>query len=111
MSFDEFQQSAARDPSAPPGIGHALEALWHDGRGDWDRAHACAQEDDGPDGAWVHAYLHRKEGDPANAAYWYRRAGRPVPPAEVSLKAEWADIARELLSLRGRAAGQRAWDA
>jgi hypothetical protein len=96
MSFDEFAQSVARDPVPPTGSSRALQALWHDGRGDWDRAHACAQEDDASEAAWVHAYLHRKEGDAANAAYWYRRAGRGVPA--MPLGEEWAAIARELLS-------------
>ena len=53
-----------------------------------------AQSDEGADGAWVHAYLHRKEGDLPNAAYWYRRAGRPV--CEASLEQEWRDIASAL---------------
>ena len=76
----------------------ALQALWHDGRGDWDGAHDCAQEDKSRDGSWVHAYLHRKEGDEGNAGYWYARAGRPVPAKGVTLEAEWAAIARELVA-------------
>lgn len=95
MSFDEFRASLDR-VQPPPGLDRALGALWHDGRGDWKRAHECAQEDPGPDGSWVHAYLHRKEGDDANARYWYRRAGR-TPPA-TDLASEWESIARELLS-------------
>jgi hypothetical protein len=73
-----------------------LEALWHDARGDWDAAHTVAQEIESPDGAWIHAYLHRKEGDAGNAAYWYKRAGKPV--ASTSLDAEWTAIATALLS-------------
>jgi len=98
MSFAEFQQSVAAGTAPPEGAGGALQALWHDARGDWERAHTCAQEDRGRDGAWVHAYLHRKEGDVGNAGYWYARARRPVPAAGVTLAAEWADIARELLA-------------
>lgn len=91
MSFEQFRDS----PSVPSGCGPALQALWHDARGDWDRAHALAQEDTGRNGAWVHAYLHRKEGDTMNAGYWYSRAGRPA--ASGDLAAEWEAIARELL--------------
>lgn len=95
MSFAEFQQSVARDAAPPAGLGAALQALWHDAKGDWPRAHACAQADEGCEAAWVHAYLHRKEGDEANAGYWYARAGRKKPAA--GLAEEWAEIARELL--------------
>jgi hypothetical protein len=65
-------------------------------RGDWDGAHQIAQDDDSRDGAWVHAYLHRKEGDDGNAAYWYRRAARPV--ASGAFDEEWRCIANELLA-------------
>ena len=97
MSFAEFQQSIARDSAPPAGLGPALQALWHDGKGDWERAHACAQEEKNRNGSWVHAYLHRKEGDDDNALYWYTRSSRPVPAAGVALVAEWAAIATELL--------------
>lgn len=82
-------------PQPPPGLSAALVALWHDGRGDWDAAHRVAQDIEQPDGAWIHAYLHRKEGDASNAAYWYRRAGKPV--ASLSLEAEWSAIVWALL--------------
>jgi hypothetical protein len=72
-----------------------LVALWHDARGDWDAAHRVAQDVDDEDGAWVHAYLHRKEGDDGNAAYWYRRAGRS--PARGTLHEEWVTIVEALL--------------
>ena len=75
----------------------ALQALWWDARGDWDRAHTEAQRADSPAGDWVHAYLHRKEGDLGNAGYWYARAGQPAQPAGASLEAEWEAIARVLL--------------
>jgi hypothetical protein len=97
MSFAEFEQSIARDGAPPENAGGALRALWHDARGDWDQAHTCAQEDGGRESAWVHAYLHRKEGDLANAGYWYARAGRSKVAASVTLEAEWAEIARALL--------------
>jgi hypothetical protein len=93
MTVDEFRQSTKGE--APKGLSGALLALYHDERGDWDAAHDSAQAGDTREGAWVHAYLHRKEGDLGNAGYWYRRAGRPVPTC--GLEAEWAQIAGELL--------------
>ncbi len=72
-----------------------LLALWWDGRGDWERAHEVAQGIETKDGAWVHAYLHRKEGDTANAGYWYRRAGRSVAVGDA--RAEWERMVGELL--------------
>ncbi len=93
MTVDEFRLLAKG--GAPKGLPSALLALYFDERGDWDAAHAAAQEGGTREGAWVHAYLHRKEGDEGNAGYWYRRAGRPI--ATGSLEAEWAQIAEELL--------------
>jgi hypothetical protein len=101
MSFAEFQQSIARDAAPPAKASLALQALWYDGRGDWDRAHTAAQEDTGREGAWVHAYLHRKEGDAGNAGYWYARARRPVMASTEPLEKEWAEIARVLLERPG----------
>lgn len=97
MTFEELRQSIARDSTVPTGLALAAQALWHDARGDWERAHICAQDDHSRDGSWVHAYLHRKEGDRGNAGYWYARAGRSMPPANTSLEAEWEEIARSLL--------------
>jgi hypothetical protein len=73
-----------------------VQALWWDAKGDWNRAHECAQAEPGAAGAAVHAYLHRKEPDPANARYWYNRAGRPF--ATISLDQEWDALAAELLT-------------
>jgi len=81
--------------SPPEGSSFAVQALWWDAKGDWAEAHRCAQQQDNALGAWVHAYLHRKEGDQANASYWYRRAGKPA--ATTSLEKEWETIARLLL--------------
>lgn len=67
-----------------------LLALWHEGAGDWEQAHRIVQEMDDADAAWIHAYLHRKEGDIANADYWYRRAGRKRPMH--GLDEEWASL-------------------
>jgi hypothetical protein len=94
MTLDEFTASL-KDPTPPAQLSAVLRALWQDARGDWDAAHRIAQDVDDAQGAWVHAYLHRKEGDLGNAAYWYRRAGQP--PASDSLQDEWARIVRALL--------------
>ena len=72
-----------------------LLALWWDAKGDWRRAHEVAQDIDDRTGSWIHAYLHRKEGDLGNAAYWYRRAGKPVP--SVGLQEEHEAMVKTLL--------------
>ncbi len=104
MTLAELQASLSQ--SAPPsGVPRLVEALWHDARGDWDQAHEIAQSIDDREGAWVHAYLHRKEGDLSNAGHWYLRADRQGSDAslpDVSLEAEWKEIAEALL---GQAAG------
>jgi hypothetical protein len=97
VDLQAFTDSLAR-PAPPAGLPRLLQALWHEARGDWDTAHTLAQDEDTRDGAWVHAYLHRQEGDLSNAAYWYRRAGRPV--ASGPLDAEWRTIAGALLEQR-----------
>lgn len=95
MDIDGFKRTLAG--KEPPELSHALRALWWDAKGDWHKAHGCAQQDDeGPAGTWVHAYLHRKEGDLTNAGHWYRRAGRPV--ATTSLEVEWTVISKALLA-------------
>jgi hypothetical protein len=94
MDFNSFKASLeANEP--PAGLSLALQALWHDGRGDWTAAHDCLQDDESREGAWVHAYLHRKEGDLPNAYYWYQRARQPVERGP--LEQEWSEIARKLL--------------
>lgn len=97
MSFAEFASSVTRDAQPPSGLSAALVALWHEARGDWTRAHEVVQDDHSATGAWVHAYLHRKEGDLSNASYWYSHAGRTRPSPEITPRAEWELIARELL--------------
>jgi hypothetical protein len=72
-----------------------LLALWHDAKDDWDASHNIAQDIHSNDGSWIHAYLHRKEGDAGNAGYWYRKAGKPYPSA--SLEKEWESIVSVLL--------------
>ncbi|HUI43831.1 MAG TPA: hypothetical protein VL523_17865 [Terriglobia bacterium] len=100
MTLQEFRQSLLSD-QPPNHLSLALAGLWWDAKGDWKRAHESAQQDEGPAGSWVHAYLHRKEGDSSNAGYWYRRAGRP--PTKSSPEHEWIEIAESLL---GAAAGE-----
>jgi hypothetical protein len=95
MSLAEFQQSLRAHKAPPAGLPPALQALWHEAKGDWEHAHSAAQQDTSRDGAWVHAYLHRREGDDGNASYWYARAGRKFPGT--SSETEWSEIARELL--------------
>ena len=90
-----FKGSLA-DQEPPRGISPPLQALWWAAKGDWNKAHEIAQDDDGADAAWVHAYLHRVEGDLGNARYWYARAGRA--PATTSIAAEWDAIAEMLLA-------------
>ena len=94
MTLEEFTASLAA-ASPPAGLPLAVQGLWWDGKGDWGRAHACAQDQDDRTGAAVHAYLHRKEGDLPNAGYWYARAGRTMPKG--TLEAEWRALAAELL--------------
>lgn len=95
MDLPAFRASLSAG-KPPRQLSHALRALWLDARGDWDGAHDAAQADEGRAGDWVHAYLHRKEGDAGNAAYWYRRARKPI--CQTSLDEEWAEIACALLA-------------
>ncbi len=94
MNVDEFKRTLPAD-APPPNLPPALQALWWAGKGDWDKAHAVAQDDDGAESAWVHAYLHRLEGDLPNARYWYGTARKPA--AGGPLDAEWDAIATALL--------------
>jgi hypothetical protein len=94
MNLQEFRDSLLRD-KPPEGVGVALAGLWWDAKGDWTSAHESAQQDEGASGAWVHAYLHRKEGDSSNAAYWYHRAGKSA--ATKPFQEEWLDITSSLL--------------
>ena len=95
MTLEQLDASLTQ-PVPPEGLSSLLRALWYERRGDWDQAHKIAQEIHDADGAWIHAYLHRREGDLANAAYWYRVAGRPVESGDMD--AEWRAIVTELLA-------------
>lgn len=89
-------RASLTDAAPPQGISASLVALWWAAKGDWDEAHAIAQDDASAEGSWVHAHLHRVEGDLGNASYWYRRAGQLV--ATDALEAEWERIVATLLS-------------
>lgn len=93
MTLQEFRDSLMHKD--PPKLSLALVGLWWDAKGDWKSAHESAQQDEGPAGSWVHAYLHRKEGDQSNAEYWYRRAQKT--PARNALEQEWQEITGALL--------------
>ena len=94
MNLAEFKASLATDGPAE-NLALALQALWHEANGNWETAHRLAQKQDDLSGAWVHAYLHRLEGDKWNANYWYSRAGRSMPT--MTLEQEWDQIADALL--------------
>ena len=94
MTFDDFRATLSGD--TPPSVSAALRALWFAAKGDWDHAHRIAQDIDDRSGAWVHAYLHRTEGDLGNARYWYRQARQQE--ATDALEDEWSRIASALLA-------------
>jgi hypothetical protein len=94
MTLTDFKESLAFS-SMPEGLPSGLQAMWYDGKGNWDNAHDIAQEMHDREGSWIHAYLHRKEGDAGNAAYWYHRANQPV--CNTTLEKEWGDIVTALL--------------
>ncbi len=94
MTPAEFKRSLA-NAKPPPNISSALAGLWWAGKDDWNRAHKTVMSEEDTDSAWVHAYLHRVEGDLDNARYWYRQARRD--PAQGHLTAEWAAIVTALL--------------
>ena len=87
-------RSTLSNTSPEAGLSPPLTALWWAAKGDWDQAHRIVQDESDADSAWVHAYLHRVEGDLSNAGYWYRKAGQPV--ASGSLESEWEAIASAL---------------
>jgi len=93
-AIDSFVGSLDRN-APPPAATPMLRAVWHGLRGDWNAAHELAQAQDDAEGAWVHAWLHRIEGDLGNADYWYRRAGRPSRRGDT--REEGLEIARALM--------------
>lgn len=95
MTRDAFSLSLTGN-HPPQNISEPLKAMWYDAKNDWEEAHNIAQNIHSPEGSWIHAYLHRKEGDHVNASYWYHRAGRFVPRS-TTLPEEWQEITEELL--------------
>lgn len=88
MTLDEFNRSVAAASVPPAGLPLALQALWWEAKGDWAKAHEAVQADTSPNAYWVHAFLHRKEGDDTNAAYWYAKAVKPVATGSFSTERE-----------------------
>jgi hypothetical protein len=95
MTLTEFKESITKQ-NPPPGLSVYLNALWHDAKGNWEKAHHIIQDIEDKNAAWIHAFLHRKEGDTWNADYWYNRADRKRPA--VSLEQEWANISESFLA-------------
>lgn len=94
MQWEEFSKTIS-DPVPPAMLNQYALALWHDANGDWEKAHSQVQDIPGETAAWVHAYLHRKQGDEGNAGYWYHRAGKKMPGH--SSEKEWEEIAKAVL--------------
>ena len=94
MTLHDFKQSLSEDVP-PKNLSIYLQALWYDAKSDWEKAHVLIQDVNDENAAWIHAYLHRKEGDIGNAGYWYRRAGKNKP--DFSLNDEWEQISNALL--------------
>jgi len=87
--------SASLQESAPPNVSVYLKALWYDAKDNWKTAHNLVDHLEDKTAFWVHAYLHRKEGDRGNAQYWYSRAGKKMPSN--SLQQEWEDLVDALI--------------
>jgi hypothetical protein len=93
MTIEEFKTSF--DSTIPENISVYLESLWYDGKGDWEKSHTTIQDIEDKNAAWIHAYLHRKEGDIWNADYWYNKAGKKRPA--ISLQEEWEALVKAFL--------------
>lgn len=89
MTIQDFKNSLQQS-AAPKELDDVQQALWYDGKGNWDKAHAMIQDNNDSKSAWIHAYLHRKEGDTFNAQYWYTRAGKEMP--QTTLQEEWENL-------------------
>ena len=94
VTVEQFR-ATLEHPGPPHDLSPALRALWQDAKGNWSAAHTIVQDIEDQTGCWIHAYLHRKEGDHGNAGYWYRRAGQAV--AREPLEDEWTRIVSTLL--------------
>ncbi|NEQ68835.1 MAG: hypothetical protein F6K21_25710 [Symploca sp. SIO2D2] len=90
MTKEDFLASIENDETPSSSWSNALQGLWWDKKGEWDKAHDCCQSPNDSDADWLHAYLHRKEGNLANASYWYNRSGKPV--FQGTLEEEWDSL-------------------
>lgn len=95
MNTVSFKESTTAN-TPPNDASIYLKALWYDAKGDWEKAHNLIQDVEDNDASWIHAYLHRKEGDIGNAGYWYRRAGKKMP--DISLEKEWENMVDDLIN-------------
>lgn len=98
MNAEKLAQSVAQDDQPAADLAPKLQAMWLAKKGRWHEAHDLCQKIPSPAGAWIHAWLHRQEGDYGNACYWYAQAGKPAPKADASLEQEWIEITNELTS-------------
>jgi len=94
MNLSSFKEILLEN-NLPQNISVYLKALWYDAKGDWETAHKMIQDIEDKNASWIHAYLHRKEGDISNAEYWYRRAGKKLP--SITLPKEWEEIVLQML--------------
>lgn len=94
MTLSDFQKSLS-DPQPPSGLSVPLRGLWYAAKGEWDKAHKTVQDENSPESAWVHAHLHKQEGDISNAGYWYAKSPRNT--SRLTLEEEWKQIADTLL--------------
>ena len=101
MTIEDFKKTV--EGTIPAGLSKYLQALWHDRVGDWNKAHEVSQEIHDSAGYWIHAYLHRKEGDYANAGYWYIRAEKELP--DYSLEQEWTELVLKFLEMENKKSG------
>lgn len=97
MNAADLEVSALNDAAPPADLSALVQSLWHARAGNWHRSHELCQDLDGKGAAWVHAHLHRVEGDFGNAAYWYARAGKPAVPNSHDFTEEWRAIAADLV--------------
>ena len=95
MDYKEFLKSL-KDEEVPENISVYLKSLWEDGKNNWEGAHEIIQDIENENGSWIHAYLHRKEGDNGNASYWYHKAGKKMP--NISLDEEWKSLVEFFLN-------------
>ena len=95
MNYSNFIESLGHT-QVPENLSIYLQALWWEAKGNWSRAHGLVEHENSGNGAWIHAYLHRVEGDEWNAGYWYRKAARPFP--HMTLKEEWESLVQEFIS-------------